>query len=495
MSDKNKFITKVESDPYLDVSPDPVGAEGAGTMNTMVARKTPVQRFACGSSVDGRAQSSSESESDFDDYEDGDDFGSTTAVFKPNKVIVGRYVMEELLGAGGMGTVVKARCLRLGKHFAIKRMHQDLEGDEVLREFFYREARLASSLAHPNIVSVVDFGEDPGLGAFMVMELAQGKPLSDRIRAGSVALRTTCEILLQIAVALQYIHEKGIVHGDIKPENILLDRLNNSDGRRWNVTLLDFGLARLNKTDRGGAREISGTPPYMAPERINGIAPKANQDLYSLGVLAYQLITGHLPFDGTVDEVLKGHLEDEPPPFSDFLDEEIDERVEQLIRKALRKDPEDRHPNMSAFIYEMRTLMSMLGVGHTRARFKKSVTLVPTQGGLNPNSEFAAMAFDLCPLPVAMLKPDGTITVANRAFARFARKNWEELANSSIFVEPMNSYHCKLRDDLEEVCQTGQPLRREVTISNDAETCSLRVSLTPGTDPAKHTLMLVQVAR
>lgn len=149
-------------------------------------------------------------------------------------VVAGRYRLEEPIGVGGMGRVYRARHLQLDKVFALKLMKTDFAGDSAAREQFYREARVASSLSHPNIVSIVDFGEDPALGAFMVMELLEGEPVTVRLHTeGRFPLRLACEVILQIAEALQYIHNRQIVHCDIKADNILILPLPPATGAAW----------------------------------------------------------------------------------------------------------------------------------------------------------------------------------------------------------------------------------------------------------------------
>src|SRR5882757_5357292 len=159
------------------------------------------------------------------------------------RTVGGRYAIEGQLGAGGMGHVYRARHLQLGKAFALKMISPTFALDGAARARFNEEAKLASEITHPNIVSIVDFGEDPEFGAYMVMELIEGEPLiSDG--AGPMSIKRACDTLAQVAEALDHIHRHGIVHGDIKAENIMLGTEAAGQRRRRVVRLLDFGLAR-----------------------------------------------------------------------------------------------------------------------------------------------------------------------------------------------------------------------------------------------------------
>src|SRR4029079_5862257 len=184
------------------------------------------------------------------------------------------------LGEGGMGRVYRARHLQLGKPFALKIISPAFAADNAARARFNQEAKLASEISHPNIVSVVDFGEDAQYGAYMVMELVEGEPLINEGGA-AMSVRRAIDILGQIADALDHIHRRGIVHGDVKADNIMLTAENSGARRRRIARLLDFGLARRS----GGAEEdqISGSPHYLAPERAAGGPPSVAADIYALG--------------------------------------------------------------------------------------------------------------------------------------------------------------------------------------------------------------------
>jgi len=327
-------------------------------------------------------------------------------------LIGGRYVVEGQLGRGGMGRVLRVRHQVLGKAFALKLIKAPIATDPRIREMFYREARLASACSHDNICSIVDFGQDPQFGLFMVMELLDGSTLHARLRqSGRIAPKVACDIMWQVCEALRYIHGRAIIHGDIKSENIFLIR--SPQGRRV-VKLLDFGLSR---PDLGrGMGEVDGTPEYLAPERIQGGPATVASDIYALGLVFFELLTGRLPFTGNVEEVFKLQVSDQVPSPSQLIDEALDERADEIIARATSKGPGDRHGDVSAFMYELRTLMNMLGMETARRR--------PGDGGrerrdLDHRGKAAYEVFDAAPVPMASVDPRGKVRVANQAFLEF----------------------------------------------------------------------------
>jgi hypothetical protein len=336
---------------------------------------------------------------------------------RSDDVVGGRYRIEEALGEGGMGKVLRVRHLQLDKCFALKLIQMGHAISQKAREAFYHEARLASSLQHPNIVSIVDYGEDEALGAFMVMELLEGESLTlHRHSKGRLSLKPVCDIILQVAEALHYIHGRQIVHCDIKPDNIFVCRLPSTERRKWVVKLLDFGLARIGAASARTTQSLEGTPAYMSPERIKGQAPQPSMDIYSLGVLAYELLTGRLPFEGSIYETMSAHCSRPPPPMQQFLPEPLDERGDGLIMKMLEKEPVARHKDMAAFIYELRTLMDMIGCGRRRAA---PVPRRPLAEGTERRDRGARDGYEWAPVPMCGLDEHGVIVVANRAFATF----------------------------------------------------------------------------
>ena len=408
-------------------------------------------------------------------------------------IIADRYVVESAIGEGGMGRVYRVRHRQLGKAFALKLMQTAFSGDERAREHFYREARLASSLAHPNVVSIIDFGEDPRLGAFMVMELLEGVTLSSRLAEGRFGMKAACDVILQIAEALDYIHKRQIVHCDIKPDNILLVSTAAGERRKHHVKLLDFGLARLGSMTPRNSQAIDGTPEYLAPERITGLSPMPSMDIYGLGVLAYEIFTGSLPFDGKLLEVLQHHVATPPPPFATRVREPIDERAEALVMKALSKNPADRQKDMAAFIYELRTLMDMLGFGRRRMAAGKQDRA--THHPRERHSRAAAAAYDLSPLPMAGLDVDGQIVLANRAFAQFVSGDPRAPVEGVNVAETrLLEVHPGLAYDLRHVHVSAESVQRVLDLTlQDERPIRLMLLMVPGSADAGEIQLVVQL--
>jgi serine/threonine-protein kinase len=323
------------------------------------------------------------------------------------QTVAGRYALEDPLGEGGMGQVYRARHLELGKLFALKVIAPAFAGDDVARARFNQEAKLASEISHPNLVSVVDYGEDPAFGAYMVMELVDGTPLLEAFEP-PCSVKRALDVLAQLADVLDHVHKRGVVHGDIKAENVLLVMEAAGPRRRHVVRLIDFGLA--TRCGSIGSTELCGTPQYIAPEVASGQPPSAAADIYALGVLGFLLLTGHFPFDGDVIETLTAHVHEAPPTLSSQRIEPFDPAVEQLIARALAKAPEQRHKSAGAFLYELNAVMDMLGMdGRRRPR---------TSSQPNARDATLRLLFDHSALPQALVSPAGAVRVANRAFAK-----------------------------------------------------------------------------
>jgi serine/threonine-protein kinase len=322
-----------------------------------------------------------------------------------------RYVLEGQLGAGAMGEVYRARHVHLGKYFALKVIAPTFANDTMARDRFNDEAKLASEISHPNIVSVVDFGEDPTLGAYMVMELVDGEPVLLADSSAPTPLKRAIDVLAQVADALECIHSHGIIHGDVKAENMMLcsEPAGTLGGQRRKVVrLLDFGLAC-----RFGVRHevVSGSPAYLAPERVTGGPATVATDIYALGALAYLLFTRSLPFDGPVVQVLTAQLHDEPEPISKRRGEKVPPAIENLVTRAMAKDPNRRHPTAASFRYEINTLMDTLDM---RRRHKTSGAMKSVM----KREAVLANLFDHSHLPQALVSSDGVIGYVNDAFGK-----------------------------------------------------------------------------
>jgi len=377
-------------------------------------------------------------------------------------LIGGRYQIQQRIGQGGMGKVYKVTHAHLTRTFALKIISSNVAETDEARELFYREARFASVMSHPGITQVVDFGEDEKVGMFMVMEFVDGEPLNRVLfREKRINPRKACEIVLQVAEALHYIHKQNVVHCDIKTENILIAQ-EDHEGKRPKMVakLLDFGLARSLVASRAST-SLSGTPHYVAPERIRGEPASPASDVYGVGILLYELICGAVPWDGPVQKILAGHLDEQPKPPSQIV-EGIDTALETLILHALEKKPVNRHKDMAAFIYELRTVMDMMGFGR-RERGGQGRRVVIEQRSGGSRDELARVAFDACRLPLAMLTVQGVIVTANPAFARFVMGANVEVEGLPVQSTALANAWGSAVQDIQRTL-AGQPIRRMIEI-------------------------------
>ncbi|MBK9264109.1 MAG: serine/threonine protein kinase [Polyangiaceae bacterium] len=250
--------------------------------------------------------------------------------------IAGRYVLDELIGIGGMASVYRARILLSDQTCAVKLLNPQLAVDDTTRERFRREAKHAQRLSHPNIIEIFDQGDASDGTPFLVMELLEGQSLSELIAAGPTPLERALPIIVQMTRALARAHDFEVIHRDLKPENVYLLR-----GDR--VKLLDFGIARCNQDVRlTSAGEVFGTPEYMAPERATSSDAGPAADLYALGVIMFEMLTQKLPFDApTPAGILSKHMVEPPPRLREYMPD-LPALLEQLILDLLAKSPDAR---------------------------------------------------------------------------------------------------------------------------------------------------------
>ena len=274
--------------------------------------------------------------------------------------IAGRYQIEEVLGQGGMATVYAARHRLVDRPCAVKVMSTQFTRNDVIRERFRREAKAAQKLAHPNIIEIFDQGETPDGYVYLVMELLRGETLADLLEHGKVPLERGLPIMMQIARALARAHDLEVIHRDLKPENIFLARGPNDTDQ---VKLLDFGIARSMQDSRlTGAGEVFGTPQYMAPERITSIEAGPAADLYSLGVIIYEMVTGTFPFDATdITTYFIKHLKEEPVSPKRH-DPSIPDALERLVMECLAKDAKDRPVDAHRINADLMSIAGAIGL-------------------------------------------------------------------------------------------------------------------------------------
>jgi serine/threonine protein kinase len=404
-------------------------------------------------------------------------------------MIIGRrYEVDSQLGEGGQGRVYRVRHLELGKPFALKIISPAFAGDENARRRFNDEAKLASEVSHPNIVSVVDYGEDPELGVYMVMEIVQGDTL---IGTGllPMTVRGAIDVLRQVADALEHIHKRGIIHGDIKAENVVMTEepqheSRHASRRRRVARLLDFGLASRHG-HRKDAEGINGTPHYIAPELVGGAPPSVASDIYALGVLGYLLLTGTLPFDcDDVMQLLMMHINSTAPAMAERRKDELDPAVEGLIARAMAKDPAARHASAAAFLYELNTVADMLGLSRRRSR--PSSTLLSD----NPRMSAIAGAFDMSRMPQAILSTDGDIVACNPAFQKFVK---DECDDMSIDETSLARFVPQLKEAVGSVGRTPLELRRDVDRGAGRSPLRLTIWLVPVQIVGQEIHLLVRV--
>ena len=255
-------------------------------------------------------------------------------------LLAGRYQIESQLGEGGMAVVYRARQQLVDKPVAIKVMSAHLVRDSALKERFRREAKNAAAIAHPNIVEISDYGEAEDGTPFLVMELLEGNSLDVLIEQGPMPFASVAVIGAQICRGLARAHDFQVIHRDLKPENIFIAR--SPEGRPI-PKILDFGIARsLHDQRMTSAGQIFGTPQYMAPERVTSIDAGPAADLYAVGVILYEMVTGQLPFNSSdITGFLIAHMQDPVPRPSERV-ASIPRRLEELILRLLAKKPEER---------------------------------------------------------------------------------------------------------------------------------------------------------
>jgi eukaryotic-like serine/threonine-protein kinase len=293
--------------------------------------------------------------------------GATDPGFRPSQpatadplvglVIAHRFHVEDLIGQGGMGKVYRARHLALERPVVLKMLKPQLLEDPTLVGRFEREAKAASRLNHPNVIQVLDFGRLENDGTlYIVMEHVQGKDLRLVLRdEWPLGEERLCNIMAQVCSALGEAHVNNVIHRDLKPENIMIEARRDQPDH---VKVLDFGIAKILDSDVPGLTRhdvVCGTPQYMAPEQATGSALDERSDLYAVGVILYQMTTGHLPFDGANSmEVLTRHVNEPPvPPRQRQSDAPISEPMERLILRALEKDPAKRPQTAEQFREEL----------------------------------------------------------------------------------------------------------------------------------------------
>jgi serine/threonine-protein kinase len=272
---------------------------------------------------------------------------------QPGELIADRYELEELVGTGGMSTVFRAHDRQLERRVAIKILHEHYAADPEYLERFRREARAVARLSHPNIVTVIDRGDDGGR-QYIVFEHVEGENLKELVvRSGRLPVRRALELALDVADGLAFAHDHGLVHRDVKPQNVLLSR-------EGEVKVTDFGIARSLHMDHGVTQTgtVLGTGEYLAPEQASGKPVSPATDVYSLGVVLWELLAGDVPFVGENFVAVALRHVNEPPPSLRERRPDVTPRLEAAVERALAKDPGRRFPSMAAFATELRACLA-----------------------------------------------------------------------------------------------------------------------------------------
>ncbi|WP_031509106.1 protein kinase domain-containing protein [Streptomyces megasporus] len=317
--------------------------------------------------------------------------GAQAGGYQGRTVGGGRYQLRDLLGQGGMASVHLAYDSVLDRQVAVKTLHTELGREASFRERFRREAQSVAKLTHTNIVSVFDSGEDEIDGAlvpYIVMEYVEGEPLrsvldQDVARLGAMPSDKALKIAADVLAALEVSHEMGLVHRDIKPGNVMLNR-------RGVVKVMDFGIARAMQsgvTSMTQTGMVVGTPQYLSPEQALGRGVDARSDLYSVGVMLFELLTGRLPFDADSPlAIAYAHVQEEPPVPSS-INRALPPAVDALIARALRKNPNERFPTAEAMRQECERVRGAVASSGT----------TPTIVGGGPVQSGAAVAQSVFP--------------------------------------------------------------------------------------------------
>ncbi|MGH3876308.1 MAG: serine/threonine-protein kinase, partial [Actinophytocola sp.] len=253
---------------------------------------------------------------------------------------LGHYRIDGVLGKGGMSVMYKATDIRLGRKVALKVIAEHLTEDPEFRERFVDEARNTSAIDHANVVPLYDFGEVDGL-LYIAMRLVDGSDLASLIKSGPLEPERALALLGQVAEALDNLHERGLVHLDVKPANVLVT---SRESAGEHIYVADFGLTRRGATGhrtRGG--DFLGSPTYAAPEHLRGEPVDGRTDAYSLACVLFACLAGRPPFQGPVPDVIQGHLNRDVPALTEFV--QLPPAIDEVIRRGMSKSPKNRYAN------------------------------------------------------------------------------------------------------------------------------------------------------
>ena len=340
-----------------------------------------------------------------------------------------KYLIEQLIKRGGMGSVYRGKHVMMEKIVAVKVLRPSLAGDDVVVARFSREAKAASRISHPHAVSVTDFGEAENGVVFLVMEYLDGRTLKDIIRSeGPMALDRAVEIVRQVSGALDAAHQQGVIHRDLKSDNIMLSQTNGGD---W-AKVLDFGIAKIQQPE--GARDnditaanlVIGTPQYMSPEQCSQAGPiDARSDVYSLGVIVFEMLAGRVPFTGDSPTVIMMKQVGDDPPSVLEARPDLGASIDNLIKKALAKRPADRFQTAGALSEAL-----TLAAAQTGAVTSKQVAPVADTVSIAPIG--LAAADDLDEETVVRPREDVTVVRTSPEPQVFSRRGTDQVPAASF---------------------------------------------------------------
>jgi len=321
---------------------------------------------------------------------------------RADEIVDGRYRLVQRIGSGGMADVWSATDTELGRDVAIKVLHENFARDKEFVERFRREASSAAGLQHPNVVSVFDRGtwEDT---YYIAMELVEGSSLRDLINRG-LEIPESVEVARQVLAAASFAHERGIVHRDLKPLNVLIDR----SGR---IQVTDFGIARAGNSEITQTGSVMGTAQYLSPEQAQGLETTAASDIYSIGVMLFEMLTGRVPFDGenAVAIAMKQVGEEPPPPSA--LNPNVSPALDAVVLKSLAKDPANRYASAAEMIDALDAAETNPGGGGQTERF--AALVAEEEGDEDRNwwliGGIAALILALAALAFFLTRPDDVL--------------------------------------------------------------------------------------